>query len=88
MEDIRAFDGFAYHGFLDFDTLDAGTKINPGNVINWREDKIEKEDVEIFVEFTENSKINQEIKLEVQLPEGVSLIKVEPEEVNLKINNK
>ncbi|MCK5768273.1 MAG: hypothetical protein KAH35_07895 [Candidatus Atribacteria bacterium] len=51
-------------------------------------DKIEKEDVKIFVEFTENLKINQEIKLEVQLPEGVSLIKVEPEEVNLKINNK
>ena len=51
-------------------------------------DEIEKEDIKVFVEFTENLKINQEIKLEVQLPEGVSLIKVEPEEVNLKINNK
>jgi len=51
-------------------------------------DEIEKEDIKVFVKFTENLKISQEIKLEVQLPEGVSLIKVEPEEVNLKINNK
>jgi YbbR domain-containing protein len=50
-------------------------------------DEIEKEDIKVFVKFTENLKINQEIKLEVQLPEGVSLIKVEPEEVNLKINS-
>jgi len=70
--------------FCDIEPQNAEIIIEGKNILI---DEIEKEDIKVFVKFTENLKINQEIKLEVQLPEGVSLIKVEPEEVNLKINS-
>ena len=48
--------------------------------------EIEKENIKIFVKFTDNLKTNQEVKLEVELPEGVSLINLEPTKVNLNIS--
>lgn len=43
-------------------------------------------DIKSFIEFTDNFKIEQKVKVQVDLPEGISLIKVEPEEVTVLIN--
>jgi len=48
-------------------------------------DKFEK-DVKSFVEFTDDFKVEQKVKVKVNLPEGISLIKVDPEEVTVLIN--
>ena len=70
--------------FCDIEPRNAEIILEGKNILI---DEIEKEDIKVFVKFTENLKTNQKVKLEVQLPEGVSLIKVEPEEVNFKINS-
>jgi len=49
-------------------------------------DKLEAEDIKAFVKFTENFKIEQKVKVQVDLPEGIFLIKVGPEEVTVLIN--
>ncbi len=49
-------------------------------------DKLEAEDVKAFVKFMDNFKVEQKVKVQVELPEGISLIKVEPEEVTVLIN--
>ena len=36
--------------------------------------------------FTDNFRVEQKVKVQVDLPEGISLIKVEPEEVAVLIN--
>jgi hypothetical protein len=38
------------------------------------------------VKFTDNFKVEQKVKVQVDLPEGISLIKLEPEEVTVLIN--
>jgi len=48
-------------------------------------DKFEK-DVKSFVEFTDDFMVEQKVKVKVNLPEGISLIKVDPEEVTVLIN--
>ncbi len=48
-------------------------------------DKLQK-DIKSFVEFTDVFKVEQKVKVKVDLPEGISLIKVEPEEVTVLIN--
>jgi len=48
--------------------------------------EIKKENIKVFVNFTENLKTNQEVELEVQLPEGISLINIDPKKVNLEIS--
>jgi len=48
-------------------------------------DKLGK-DIKSFVEFTDDFKVEQKVKVQVDLPEGISLIKVEPEEVTVLIN--
>lgn len=49
-------------------------------------DKLEEENIKAFVKFTDNFRIEQKVKVQVNLPEGISLIKVEPEEVTVLIN--
>jgi len=49
-------------------------------------DKLEEENIKAFVKFTDNFKIEQKVKVQVDLPEGIFLIKVEPEEVTVLIN--
>ena len=48
-------------------------------------DKLGK-DIKSFVEFTDDFRVEQKVKVQVDLPEGISLIKVEPEEVTVLIN--
>lgn len=43
-------------------------------------------DIKSFVEFTDDFMVEQKVKVQVELPEGISLIKVEPEEVTVLIN--
>ena len=50
-------------------------------------DKIEKKDVKIYIKFDENQKTNQKVKLEIQLPENINLVDIEPEEVIFKVNS-
>ncbi|MEA3453519.1 MAG: CdaR family protein [Candidatus Caldatribacteriota bacterium] len=49
-------------------------------------DKLKTEDIKAFVKFMDNFKIEQKVKVQVDLPEGISLIKIEPEEVTVLIN--
>ena len=49
-------------------------------------DKLKAEDIKAFVKFTDDFKVEQKVKVQVDLPEGISLIKVEPEEVTVLIN--
>ena len=49
-------------------------------------DKLKTEDIKTFVKFTVNFKVEQKVKVQVDLPEGISLIKIEPEEVTVLIN--
>ena len=49
-------------------------------------DKLKIENIKAFVEFTDDFRVEQEVKVQVDLPEGISLIKVEPEEVTVSIN--
>jgi len=49
-------------------------------------DKLKTEDIKTFVKFTVNFKVEQKVKVQVDLPEGISLIKIEPEEVTVSIN--
>lgn len=49
-------------------------------------DKLEAKDIKAFVKFTDNFKVEQKVKVQVDLPEGISLIEVEPEEVTVLIN--
>lgn len=44
------------------------------------------DDIKCFIEFTDNFKVEQKVKVQVDLPEGISLIKVNPEEVTVLIN--
>ncbi|MCJ7656713.1 MAG: CdaR family protein [Candidatus Atribacteria bacterium] len=43
-------------------------------------------DIKSFIEFTDDFRVEQNVKVQVDLPEGISLIKVEPEEVTVLIN--
>jgi len=49
-------------------------------------DKLEEENIKAFVKFTDNFRVEQKVKVQVDLPEGISLIEVEPEEVTVLIN--
>lgn len=49
-------------------------------------DKLKADDIKAFVNFTDNFKVEQKVKVQLDLPEGISLIKVEPEEVTVLIN--
>ena len=49
-------------------------------------DKLKTEDIKAFVKFMDNFKVEQKVKVQVDLPEGISLIKIEPEEVLVLIN--
>jgi YbbR domain-containing protein len=49
-------------------------------------DKLEEENIKAYVKFTDSFRIEQIAKVQVDLPEGISLIKVEPEEVTVLIN--
>lgn len=49
-------------------------------------DKLRADDIKTFVNFTDNFKVEQKVKVQVDLPEGISLIKAEPEEVTVLIN--
>ncbi|MDO9554989.1 MAG: CdaR family protein [Atribacterota bacterium] len=49
-------------------------------------DKLKIEDIEVFVKFTDNFKVEQKVKVQADLPEGISLIEIEPEEVTVLIN--
>jgi len=49
-------------------------------------DKLKTENIKAFVEFTDNFRVEQKVKIQVDLPKGISLIKVEPEEVTVLIN--
>ena len=49
-------------------------------------DKLKAEDITAFVKFTDNFKVEQKVKVQVDLPEGISLIEIEPEEVTVLIN--
>ncbi len=49
-------------------------------------DKLEKENIKAFVKFMDNFRVEQKVKVQVDLPEGISLIGVEPEEVTVLIN--
>ena len=48
-------------------------------------DKLGK-DIKSFIEFTDDFMVEQKVKVQVELPEGISLIKVEPEAVTVLIN--
>ncbi|TET05861.1 MAG: hypothetical protein E3J83_06520 [Candidatus Atribacteria bacterium] len=49
-------------------------------------DKLKIENIKAFVEFTDDFRVEQKVKVQTDLPEGISLIKVEPEEVTVLIN--
>jgi len=49
-------------------------------------DKIKEEDVEAFVELTDSFQKEQKAKVQVHLPEGITLVKIEPAEVKVMIN--
>jgi len=49
-------------------------------------DKITGEDIKVFVELIDSFQVEQRVKVQVDLPEGISLIKIEPEEVTVLIN--
>ena len=49
-------------------------------------DKLKIENIKAFVEFTDDFRVEQKVKVRVDLPEGISLIEVEPEEVTVSIN--
>ena len=49
-------------------------------------DKLEEENIKAYVKFTDSFRIEQIVKVQVDLPEGIYLIKVEPEEVTVLIN--
>lgn len=49
-------------------------------------DKLEEENIKAYVKFTDSFRIEQIAKVQVDLPEGIFLIKVEPEEVTVLIN--
>ncbi len=49
-------------------------------------DKLEGENIKAFVKFTDNFRVEQKVKVQVDLPEGISLIEVEPVEVTVLIN--
>ncbi len=49
-------------------------------------DKLEEENIKAYVKFTDSFRIEQIVKVQVDLPEEISLIKVEPEEVTVLIN--
>jgi YbbR domain-containing protein len=49
-------------------------------------DKLKIENIKAFVEFTDDFRVEQKVKVQVDLPEGISLIEVEPEEVTVLIN--
>ena len=49
-------------------------------------DKLKEEDIKAFIKFTDNFKVEQKVKVQIDLPEGIFLIKVEPEEVTVLIN--
>ena len=49
-------------------------------------DKLKIENIKAFVEFTDDFRVEQKVKVKVDLPEGISLIEVEPEEVTVSIN--
>ena len=48
-------------------------------------DKLQAEDVKVYVKFTDDFRKEQKVKVQVDLPEGISLIKIEPEEVTVLI---
>jgi YbbR domain-containing protein len=50
-------------------------------------DPLKKEDIKAFVKFADNFKVQQKVKVQVEVPDGISLIKIEPEEVTVLINN-
>ncbi len=49
-------------------------------------DKLKVENIKAFVKFVDNFKVEQNVEVQVDLPEGISLIKIEPEEVTVLIN--
>jgi len=49
--------------------------------------KLEAEDIKAFVKFMDNFKVEQKVKVQVEFPEGISVIKIKPEEVTVLINN-
>ena len=49
-------------------------------------DKLKTEDIKAFVKFMDSFMVEQKVKVQVDLPEGISLIKIEPEEVTVSIN--
>lgn len=49
-------------------------------------DKLKIENIKAFVEFADNFKVEQKVKIQIDLPEGISLVKIDPEEVTLLIN--
>lgn len=49
-------------------------------------DKINEEDIKAFVELTNSFQVEQKVKVQTILPEGLSLIRIEPEEVMVMIN--
>jgi len=49
-------------------------------------DKLEEENIKAFVKFSDNFRVEQKVKVQTDLPEGISLIEVEPEEVTVLIN--
>ncbi|HBY56542.1 MAG TPA: hypothetical protein DEG96_01550 [Candidatus Atribacteria bacterium] len=49
-------------------------------------DEIKGEDVKAFVKLSDSFQIEQKAKVQVRLPEGISLVKIEPEEVTVSIN--
>ncbi len=49
-------------------------------------EKLKIENIKALVEFTDNFRVEQTVKVQVDLPEGIFLIEVEPEEVTVLIN--
>jgi YbbR domain-containing protein len=49
-------------------------------------DELKVEDIKAFVKFADDFKTEEKVKVQIELPEGISLIKVEPEEVTVLIN--
>ncbi len=50
-------------------------------------DKLKAEDIKAFVKFMDNFKVEQKVKVQVDLPGGISVINIEPKEVTVLINN-
>lgn len=49
-------------------------------------ESIKEEDIKAFVGLTDSFQVGQKVKVQIVLPEGISLIKIEPEEVMAIIN--